>query len=64
MERPSHDHWDLIILQTVLDLILSRYQTLEVRLLKTPSTRKTIEKGGDGTDAEPMDTRGPKVSDE
>ena len=62
MGRPPHAYWALRILQLVLAPIHSGYQTLEANIVKYYSTRYTISKGGDGTDSEPMESIGPKVT--
>ena len=62
MGIPPHDHWDLRILQPVLDPILAGHNTLEVNIFKSASTRDTISKGVDETNAKPMEYRGPKVT--
>ena len=59
---PPHAHWDLSILQPVLAPIRAENQTLEVHLVKAASTRDTISKGGDVTNAEPMEYRGTKIT--
>ena len=51
MGRPPHAHWDIRILQLVLALIRSVHQTLEVHIVESASTRDTISKVGDGTNA-------------
>ena len=61
MGRPPHAHWDIRVLQPVLDLIQTGYQNLEVYLVEAESTGGTISKGGYGTDAEPIESRLPKV---
>ena len=62
MGRPPHAHWDICVLQPVLDLIQTGYQNLEVYLVEADSTGGTISKGGYETDAEPMESRVPKVA--
>ena len=62
MGRPPHAHWGIWVLQTVLALIRAGCHTLEVHLVKTASTRDTISKVVDGTNAEPMEYRVPKVT--
>ena len=62
MQIPPHAHWDIRIIQPVLAPIRSGHQTLEVHLVEAPSTRDTISKGGDLSNAEPMESRGPKVT--
>ena len=62
MVRPPHGHWDLRILQKVLALIRSGNQTLEAHIFEAASTRDNISKGGDGTNEEPMEYRGPNVT--
>ena len=55
--RPPHAHWDLRIIHPLLEHIRAEYQTLEVHLFKADSTRDTISKGGDITNAEPMESK-------
>ena len=62
MGRPPHAHWDLMIIQPVIDPVLYVHQTLELHLVKENSTKDTILKGGDITNEEPMESRGPKVT--
>ena len=62
MGRPPNAHWNLRILQPVLAPIRSGNQNLELHLVKAYSTRDTISKVGDGTNAEPMESRGPKIT--
>ena len=62
MDRPQHDHWDLWSLHPVLSPIRAGYQTPEVNLVEAASTRYTISKVGYGIDAEPMESRGTKVT--
>ena len=54
MGIPPHDYWDLRILQPFLAIIRAGYQTLEVYLVKSASTRDTISKLGYGNNTEPM----------
>ena len=60
--RTSHDHWDLRILHPVLAPMRAGYQTLEVKFFKSASTRDTISKRGYGTNVEPMEYRGTRVT--
>ena len=62
MGKLPYAHWDLCILQPVISLIQAGNQTLEVHLDKSASTRDTILEGVAGTNAEPMEYRGPKVN--
>ena len=62
MGIPPYAHWALRILHPVLAPISARHQTLEVHLVKSASTRHTISKGGDGTNAEHIEYRKPKVT--
>ena len=62
MGIPPHTHWYLQIIQPVISPMQAGYQTLEVYLVEVASTRDTISKGGDGPNAEPMESREPKVT--
>ena len=62
MGRSPHGNWGLRILQSVIALIRARNQTLEVHLVESASTGETISKGVDETNAEPMESRGLKVT--
>ena len=62
MGIPPHANWDLRILQPVLAPIQAGHQNMELHLVKAASTRDTISKGGDVTNAEPMESRGPKAT--
>ena len=62
MGRPSHTHWDLRIIQPVFAPIIAVHQTLEVHLFKAASTRDTISKVVDVTNAEHMEYRVTKVT--
>ena len=42
MGIPSHDHCDLRILHPYLALIQDVHETMEVNLVKTSPTRKTV----------------------
>ena len=57
-----HAHWGLRVIQPVRAPIQAVYKNLEVNLVKSASTRDTISKGGYRTDAEPMESRGPKFN--
>ena len=62
MGRPLNYHWDLWILNPVPAPIRAIHQTMEVNIFKSASTMDTISKRGDGTNAEPMESRGKKVT--
>ena len=62
MGRLPHSHWALRIIHIVLAPIRAGHQTMEAHIVKSDSTRDTISKGGDGTNAEHMESRGPKVT--
>ena len=62
MGIPPHAHWDIRILHPVFFPIRAGHQTLEVHIVKSASTRDTISKVGDGTNAEPLEYIVPKVT--
>ena len=62
MGRPPYDHWYICILNPVLAVIRAVHHTLEINLFKTASTRYTISKWVDVTNAEPMEYIEPKVT--
>ena len=62
MGRPPHAHWALRILKPVLSPLRAVYQNLEENLVKATSNIETIRKGGDRTNAEPMESRVPKTT--
>ena len=57
MKIPLYDNLEIWIIQTVIDLILTVHQNLEIHLVNAASPRGSISKGVDGTDAEPMESK-------
>ena len=57
-----HANWDLLSIHPVIDYIQDGNYNLDIYVVKKPPTKKTILKGGDGTDAETLDVRGPQVT--